>query len=169
MPRLPVVGSDNGTWGTILNDFLAAAHNADGSLVRGTEITNATNHLTDPNAHGGRPPQTATFSLTGALAVVTGTGRFYFNRACTIVSVRIAVNTPSAGASIIVDVNKNATTIFTTQGNRPTLAAGANTVLSGTPDITTMAQGDYLSIDIDQIGSTTAGSDLSVMVEYRVN
>ena len=32
MPRLPVPGSDNGTWGDILNDFLLAAHNADGSL-----------------------------------------------------------------------------------------------------------------------------------------
>lgn len=32
MPRLPQVGSDNGTWGNILNDYLAAAHNSDGTL-----------------------------------------------------------------------------------------------------------------------------------------
>lgn len=30
--RLPRPGSDDGTWGTILNDFLSQAHNADGSL-----------------------------------------------------------------------------------------------------------------------------------------
>jgi hypothetical protein len=31
--RLPIPGSDDGTWGTILNDFLAVAHNTDGTLV----------------------------------------------------------------------------------------------------------------------------------------
>ncbi|MGH7196402.1 MAG: SGNH/GDSL hydrolase family protein [Candidatus Saccharimonadales bacterium] len=30
--RLPVPGSDDGTWGTILNEFLEAEHNADGTL-----------------------------------------------------------------------------------------------------------------------------------------
>lgn len=32
MSRLPTPGSDTGTWGTILNDFLLVSHNADGSL-----------------------------------------------------------------------------------------------------------------------------------------
>ncbi len=32
MARLPVSGSDNGTWGDILNDFLGVAHNPDGTL-----------------------------------------------------------------------------------------------------------------------------------------
>jgi len=30
MARLPVPGSDNGSWGTLLNDFLLAGHNAAG-------------------------------------------------------------------------------------------------------------------------------------------
>lgn len=32
MARLPTPGSDNGTWGSILNDFLGQAHNSDGSI-----------------------------------------------------------------------------------------------------------------------------------------
>lgn len=32
MARLPTPGSDNGTWGSILNDFLDQSHNSDGSL-----------------------------------------------------------------------------------------------------------------------------------------
>ena len=32
MPRLPIVGSDDGTWGGILNEFLDVEHNADGTL-----------------------------------------------------------------------------------------------------------------------------------------
>src|SRR3990167_10970603 len=32
MARLPVPGSDDGTWGDILNEFLEVGHNSDGSL-----------------------------------------------------------------------------------------------------------------------------------------
>lgn len=32
MARLPTPGSDSGTWGTVLNDYLGVAHNTDGSL-----------------------------------------------------------------------------------------------------------------------------------------
>ncbi len=32
MTRLPLPGQDDGTWGNILNDFLAVAHNSDGTL-----------------------------------------------------------------------------------------------------------------------------------------
>lgn len=31
MPRLPQIGGDSGTWGSVLNDFLTNEHNADGS------------------------------------------------------------------------------------------------------------------------------------------
>lgn len=33
MARLPIPGSDDGTWGTILNSFLDVSHNQDGSLI----------------------------------------------------------------------------------------------------------------------------------------
>lgn len=32
MARLPEIGSDAGTWGGILNDFLLTSHNSDGTL-----------------------------------------------------------------------------------------------------------------------------------------
>lgn len=35
MARLPVPGSDSGTWGDILNTFLQAAHNTDGTIKVG--------------------------------------------------------------------------------------------------------------------------------------
>jgi hypothetical protein len=82
----------------------------------------------------------------------------------TITEVRALVGTAPVGADLIVDVNKNGTTIFTTQGNRPTIADGNTSDTSGTPDVTALAVGDVLSIDVDQIGSGTAGADLSVTV-----
>ncbi|HKX73519.1 MAG TPA: hypothetical protein VJM32_05870 [Candidatus Saccharimonadales bacterium] len=39
MARLPTPGSDDGTWGDVLNDFLSAEHNTDGSLKVRTDGT----------------------------------------------------------------------------------------------------------------------------------
>lgn len=36
MPRLPQPGGDQGEWGSILNDYLSAAHNTDGTLKPNT-------------------------------------------------------------------------------------------------------------------------------------
>ena len=106
------------------------------------------------------------FSQGGTLT--TGTGQFrWYNRTGatrTIQTVTASVGTQPTGASILVDVNKNGTTIFTTQSNRPTIAVSTNEDESGAPDVTSLAAGDYLTIDIDQIGSTIAGSNLVVTV-----
>lgn len=47
MSRLPEPGSDVGTWGNILNDFLGVAHNPDGTLKSGS--TSATGALQSAN------------------------------------------------------------------------------------------------------------------------
>lgn len=36
MARLPQVGGDDGSWGDVLNDFLAQSHNDDGTLKTDT-------------------------------------------------------------------------------------------------------------------------------------
>lgn len=106
---------------------------------------------------------TPAFSHGGTLTVKAGTHRFYAEAAFTITSVRASVGTAPAGSSVIVDVHKNGTTIFTTQANRPAVAIAANTAVA-TPDVTAVAAGDYFTVDIDQIGSTTAGADLTVQI-----
>ncbi|HSW91075.1 MAG TPA: hypothetical protein VLG09_00330, partial [Candidatus Saccharimonadales bacterium] len=40
MARLPVLGSDDGTWGQVLNDFLSVSHDGDGTL-KNSAVTNA--------------------------------------------------------------------------------------------------------------------------------
>lgn len=77
-----------------------------------------------------------------------------------IESVRIHALTAPAGSAFIADVHKNGTTIFTTQGDRPTIADGENASSTATPAVTALANGDRLTLDIDQIGSGTAGSNL---------
>jgi len=109
----------------------------------------------------------ATFSGAGVLTVGAGTSRFRFPFAATIVGVSAAVGTAPTGASLIIDVNKNGTTIFTTQANRPTIVSGANHAVEATPDVTAVAAGDWLTVDRDQVGSSVAGADLSVFIRYR--
>lgn len=43
MVRLPAPGGDNGTWGTLLNEFLSVELTSDGTLKRGPDITSALN------------------------------------------------------------------------------------------------------------------------------
>jgi hypothetical protein len=112
------------------------------------------------------PTQCITFTKTGTLATGTGVARYYFNDSRTLTKVRIGVGTAPTGTNLIVDVNKNGTTIFTTQSNRPEIAASGFTDESGTVEVTSMAANDYLSVDIDQIGSTIAGADLVVNIYY---
>lgn len=104
------------------------------------------------------------FSSAGAQTVKTGTSKVPMLGSGTIVAVKAYVNTAPTGASLIVDVNKNGTTIYGTQGNRPTVAAAANAATVGAHSVTTYAVNDVLSVDVDQIGSTVAGSDLVVVV-----
>ena len=83
----------------------------------------------------------------------------------TISKVKIYADTAPVGASLIVDVNKNGTTIFTTQANRPAIPSGGHADDSGAPNVTSLAEGDRLSVDVDQVGSTTPGdNDLLVTI-----
>lgn len=77
----------------------------------------------------------------------------------TISKVVVYSDVAPTGASLIADINKNGTTIFTTQGNRPEVAIGGHADESGTPNITSLAKGDRVSIDVDQVGSTVKGGD----------
>lgn len=107
------------------------------------------------------------FSVTGALTTRVGPHRIYVESSFVFESARASVGTAPTGASLIMDINKNGTTIYTTQSARPTVTAGTNTATANSPAVTSFSSGDYLSVDIDQIGSTVAGSDLTVAVWLR--
>ncbi len=143
----------------------AGADGADGA----DGATGAQGPQGDPGPAGADGADGAThvvipFSHAGNAVVGSGTMRYYVDQTWTISTVRASVNVAPTGAALIVDVNKNGTTIFTTQGNRPQIAVSTNTDVSGAPDVTSLASGDYLTVDIDQIGSTIAGSDLVVTI-----
>lgn len=115
------------------------------------------------------PKQQVIFTLEGFLSVVSNPLKIYnkMGAARTIVEVFLAVGTAPTGADVIVDVHKNGTTIFTTQTNRPKVLDGATTGTTTTVEVPSWADGDYLTVDVDQIGSTTPGANLTVHIIYQ--
>lgn len=109
-----------------------------------------------------------TFSRNGVLPVVAGTVRYYAANTMKILGVRASVGTAPVGSGVIVDVNRNGVTAYTTQANRPTIPAAAFVSPETAPNVIALVAGDYLTVDIDQIGSGTAGSDLLVVIRYSL-
>jgi hypothetical protein len=109
--------------------------------------------------------QVQVFTVPGVLSTGTGKARFYIPGPITLSNVRASVSTASNGGDIIVDVNVNGSTVFTNQAMRPKIFAGSVTCPTATPNIQELTTGDYLSVDIDQVGTGFAGSDLTVQIE----
>lgn len=147
-----------------------AASTCDNTVVHGVHasVNTAGNEVSDAGTGTQfRDAKTLTFAQAGTLATGTGVGRARVEAPGVILGAEAMVNTAPTGASILVDVNKNGTTIYTTQASRVTVAAGANAgAQAGAPDVKAVAAGDYVTVDVDQVGSTVAGSDATVFVRY---
>lgn len=107
---------------------------------------------------------TFTFSVAGDITVDPGAMALVSPTGMTIDHVYGWIDTPPTGQAAIMDVNKNGVSIL--DGSRLQIAAGANSG-TATPVDTTLSQYDRLTMDVDQRGTTVAGSDLTVMVFCR--
>lgn len=109
-----------------------------------------------------------TFILASGGAATTGTNKtnvLCVERNGKIVKAFIYAKTAPTGASFIVDINKNGTSIWaSTQANRLSLTASSTSGTQTSFDTTAIAEGDLLTIDIDQIGSTIAAQDITVQL-----
>lgn len=112
-----------------------------------------------------------TFVFTIAGTLVTGTNltpALIVPFAMTINTAYAYVKTVNTGATLIIDLNKNGVSIWsTTPANRLTMAAGdADKYTTQTVfDTTSLVEGDLLTLDIDAVGSTIAGADLTVQLK----
>jgi len=92
-------------------------------------------------------------------------GRIYVNFAGTIQQVDISVKTAPTGANLIVDLNLNGSTVWSTQASRATIVASANTGTQSIFNTTTFVSDQYFTVDIDQVGSTVAGAKLVIRLK----
>ena len=88
----------------------------------------------------------------------------------TLIKAYATVKTAPTGASILVDINKGGTSIWSSNpGNRLTIAAGATSGTQTAFDTTAFAETNLLTLDIDQVGSTVAGTSLLVILKFEHN
>lgn len=111
-------------------------------------------------------PRTYIWYIPGTVTVDTEQSVTYkLKRACTVEDVELHVQTAPTGQSLIVDINEDGVSLFST---RPEIDAGSTTeddnhVFSDTA----LAAGSELTADVDQIGSTVAGERLTVRLHVK--
>lgn len=155
----------NGTYLQVIAGSLAYAALATGSVDSTQLVANA---VTKAAIAASSRYKEVIFAKQGTLTTGTGTFRWYPPANATLVDAWASVGTAPTTSSIICDINRTGTTIFTTQGRRPTISASGFYGASGTPDgtVALTAGTDYVTVDIDQIGSGVAGADLTVGIRY---
>lgn len=103
--------------------------------------------------------------------LTTGTAKLTFRMPfkMELDEVRGSVTTAPVGATIIFDVNEGGVSIFSTNpsidaGEKTTTTAATAAVISDT----TLADDAEITIDIDQVGSSTAGAGLKVTLIGKI-
>jgi len=105
---------------------------------------------------------------TTALTTGTAKATFRMPSAATITAVRASVTTAPAGSVLTVDINESGSTILSTKltidaGEKTSATAATAAVISDT----SIADDAEMTIDIDGIGSSTAGAGLKVTIYYN--
>jgi hypothetical protein len=105
-------------------------------------------------------------AISGSLAVGTNqTPLIRITASETIQKISADLKTAPTGQSVVFDVNKNGSTIWSTQVNRLSVSAGATVGNQTTFNTTAMADGDLLTVDVDQVGSGTPGADATITIK----
>ncbi len=102
---------------------------------------------------------------TTDLTTGTDTTQFRIPYGFTLTDVRCSVNTAPTGSTIIVDINEGGSSILSTKLSIDVSETTSTT--AATPPVisdTSLADDSIISIDIDQIGSTVAGTGLKVVL-----
>ena len=152
------------------NDFIdtfRVSHDADGKIVSSSLVTlsqirtNTLLNVSGASLVGFSYPLRPVWVIGGAVSLatsvvgkalaVTEPGSWEFFSAI--------VGTPTADTDLILDINKNFTSIFEA-GTRPTIAAGGTLVSTASINTKAYVGGDVFTVDIDQGGGT--GADLTI-------
>jgi len=165
-------GSDEvnvgGLSGVLADDQPTQAHNLGGAKHNVDTLANLNAKISDANLSD---YVTLTFFIPTA-DITVGTNKtyeIYAPIALTVDKVYIhAKAAPGTGKTVTVDVNKNGTTIFTTQANRPSITESTKADESGTPDVTSVAKNDIISMDIDEATSGHSATDMTIQVRSKV-
>lgn len=112
--------------------------------------------------------QVISFTRSNLLTVTEGMGRFIFPFPAVLVKVEATVGTPSEGADIILQLERNDDTELFEMADRPRILAGQS-IAEDTTAFTNayMQENDFLTLNIVQVGNVTPGAYLTVVIVYR--
>ncbi len=111
---------------------------------------------------GGSSAFIKAYRYDDTLAVNTGAKRLYLHGSFTLNSIDAFVDTAPAGAAATIALIKNgAGSAFKTI----TIANGASSSVNNS-DTTTFSEGDYITVNITQVGSSTAGANLYLVFSF---
>lgn len=99
------------------------------------------------------------YNIIGVLSASTGTSRWWVQSNQVINQIRAQVGTSPVGSSISISIKKNGTPFQSISVASGQSSTSINTNL-------TINDGDYLTVDIVSVGSTTPGADLVVSFLY---
>jgi hypothetical protein len=103
--------------------------------------------ISAPTATPGGLPQ---LTVSGYLSTSTNvTPPMLVEENLSIRSISAVLKGPASGASLILDINKNGTSIFTDQTTRLSIAAGGTYASTASVAIKTLSPADILTLDID--------------------
>ncbi len=115
--------------------------------------------------------RTLVFSFTGNASVLANAAqRLHVNYPGRILNARAYTKTAPTGANLIFDINKDGTSVWnTTPANRLTIAAAENEGTQNVFDFTKFDSGAVFTLDVDQVGSGTAGANITVELEVQID
>ena len=128
---------------------------------------NATSGQWEPATHPPNPSHTEEFQFSkeGDIEVAISKFRIYTKDNRTIDFVKATLGDAPTGSSAIIDILiDGSTSLWTLQVDQPTIADAGNTTAWVVPDDGAWDAGEYIVVSVEQVGSSTPGSNLTVQV-----
>lgn len=167
----------NSSFDTIYNEFNGNIDNANIKSSAGIVESKLAFSTSSGHDHDGvnskAIPKGFVFTVTGTLSVSTDPAPWLvITQTLTITKAYANVKTAPTAASLIVDIEKSTdnggtwTSIWnTTPANRLTITTTNKAGTQTSFDTTSLAEGNLIRVAVDQVGSTVAGADLTVIIK----
>jgi hypothetical protein len=133
---------------------ISASANGSITLPSGSKIGQV------PIRAGEEPTQYVQLNQSGELPITTGTVRWYVPSDITVEKIIANLGEAPVGSNINIRLNKNGVSFHT-------ISVPENVTQNTSNNLNLTAnEGDYFTVDITGVGSSTAGSDLNLVIEY---
>jgi len=159
----------NGTNGT--NGTSGSSGSSGTNGTNGTNGTSGSSGSSGTNGTSGVGISNITFLLAVGTILTIGSNkaRVIVPYVGIILKAYVSSGTGPQGSDAIFDIYKNGMSIWNiTPSNRLKIVSGQTYGTQSSFDITSIVEGDILSIDVDQVGSTTPGGDISVQLKIQI-